>query len=368
MLRWKGGAPLVVSQLILTLAACTGDAKPITLGAAGPWTSAYGTLARRGIDMAVDEINASGGIHGRPLRILARDDMGTGTKAVQVAQEFVANRDVLGVVGHLSSGAMIAAARVYDTQLAAVPTSATSPDLTGISHWVFRVIPSDSVTGIDLAHFADRLGHRRAAILYENDSYGRGLAQAFEKSFGGTIVSADPIDPLAETFEPYIAYFRQIAPDLVFVAGTDASGIAVLREARREKLHADFLGGDGWTGVAVDTSDAEGVYVATPFTDTDTRPEVQKFVAAYRARYHGETPPPDAALAYDATKLLATAVGQGGATRRGVQRYLAALDAHHPFVGVVGPVYFASTGDPIGKSLTITRVHRGALVVTQGGA
>jgi branched-chain amino acid transport system substrate-binding protein len=368
MLRWKVGARLVVAPLAFALAACARDTKPVTLGAAGPWNSAYGALARRGVDLAVDEINASGGIHGRPLRILARDDMGTPSKAIEVAQEFVRNPEVLGVVGHLSSGAMLAAARIYDTQLAAVPTSATSPDLTGISRWVFRVIPSDSVTGMDLAHFAARLGRRRAAILYENDSYGRGLAEAFEKSFGGSIVSFDPIDPLAPTYEPYIAYFRQTNPDLVFVAGTDASGIAVLREARREKLRADFLGGDGWTGVAVDTSDAEGVYVATPFTDTDTRPEVQRFVAAYRQRYGGATPPPDAALAYDATRLLATAVAQGGATRRGVQRYLAALDAQHPYVGVVGPVYFASTGDPIGKSLTITRVHRGALVVTQGGA
>jgi branched-chain amino acid transport system substrate-binding protein len=95
---------------------------------------------------------------------------------------------------------------------------------------------------------------------------------------------------------------------------------------------------------------------------------VQRFVAAYRARYGGATPPPDAALAYDATRLLALAVAQGGATRAGVQRYLASLDAQHPFVGVVGPVHFAATGDPVGKSLTITRVHRGALVVTQGGA
>jgi branched-chain amino acid transport system substrate-binding protein len=363
MLRWK-----VAILLVPVLGACGHDASPVTLGAAGPWTSPYGVLARRGIDLAVDEINASGGINGRPLRILARDDMGSGVKAVDVAQEFVANRDVLGVIGHLSSGAMIAAARIYDTQLAAVPTSATSPDLTGISHWVFRVIPSDSVTGIDLAHFAGRLGRRRAAVLYENDSYGRGLARAFEKSFGGSIVSADPIDPLAASYEPYIAFFRRSAPDLVFVAGTDASGIAVLREARREKLNADFRGGDGWTGVTVDTSDAEGVYVATPFTETDTRPEVQKFVAAYRARYGGATPPPDAALAYDATRLLALAVAKGGATRTGVQRYLASLDAQHPFVGVVGPVHFASNGDPIGKSLTITRVHHGTLVVTQGGA
>jgi branched-chain amino acid transport system substrate-binding protein len=367
MLRWKVGTPLVVAPLAIALAACGRETRPVTLGAAGPWNSAYGALARRGIDLAVDEINASGGIHGRPLRVLARDDQGTGSKAVEVAQEFVANPDVLGVVGHLSSSAMLAAARVYDTQLAAVPTSATSPDLTGISRWVFRVIPSDSVTGIDLAHFAARLGRHRAAILYENDSYGRGLAEAFEKSFDGTIVSVAPIDPLATTYEPYIAYFRLTSPDLVFVAGTDASGISVLREARREKLRADFLGGDGWTGVAVDTSDAEGVYVATPFTETDTRPEVQRFVALYRARY-GATPPPDAALAYDATRLLATAIAQGGASRRGVQRYLASLDAQHPYVGVVGPVYFASTGDPIGKSLTITRVHRGALVVTQGGA
>jgi branched-chain amino acid transport system substrate-binding protein len=360
-------ARLTVSLLLLvTSVGCRRDTEAVTLGAAGPWGTSFGTDARQGIEMAVAEINAVGGVGGRPLRVIEKDDGGNGTSAVAVAQAFDADQSVVGVIGHLNSAAMLAAARIYDGHVAVLSPSATTPYLTGISRWVFRIISSDSVTGADLARFANRLGRHRAAILYENDAYGRQLARAFQRSFSGETLSADPIDPATTSFEPYVAAMRQRAPDMVFVAGTDAGGIMLLREARRQGLHADFAGGDGWTGITVDTVASEGVYVATPFTAADPRPAARQFIADYRKRY-GTLPSPDAALAYDATRLMAAAAG-AGVTREGVRRYLAALDASHPFVGVVGPVHFAATGDPVDRSLVVTRVHKGVLVVDGSGA
>ena len=135
-------------------------------------------MNRKGIELAVDEINALPERRGSPLKIIYRDDEGDGQKATRIAQEFVDSLDVLAVVGHVNSGAMVSAAQVYDGHLAAVATTATSPALTGISPWAFRVISSDSANGIDIARFATRLGLKRAAILYENNTYGRGLADA----------------------------------------------------------------------------------------------------------------------------------------------------------------------------------------------
>ena len=177
--------------------ACDRGGDSYTVGAAGPWKESYGVMTRRGIDLAVDEINRSGGINGSQLRIFARDDEANGSRAAAIAQEFVANPNVLAVIGHVNSGAMLAAARIYDGQLAAVATTASSPDLSGVSKWTFRVISSDSLNGVILARFASRIGGnstalKQAAVLYENDSYGRGLADAFRRAFRGTIVSFDP--------------------------------------------------------------------------------------------------------------------------------------------------------------------------------
>ncbi len=346
---------LLISGLVI---ACSSPAVEVTVGAAGPWNEGYGAMNKRGIDLAIGEINSSGGVRGRPLRLLARDDGADGAKAATIALEFVQNPAVSAVIGHVNSGTMVAAAKIYDGALAAVATTATSPDLSGISPWVFRVIASDSATGVELGQFARRLGHSRAAILYENDSYGRGLADAFRRSFDGTVVTLDPI-PGNGDFEPYVAYLKRRDPGLVFVAGTEASGMAILREARRQGLTADFLGGDGWTGIVGEPA-AEGAYVGAPFTASDQRQEAQRFVAAFRARY-GMTPDGNAALAYDATKLIARTIEQVGPDRTAVRNRLASLDDRTAYVGVTGAILFHANGDPVGKSVVIARVKHGEL-------
>ena len=341
--------------------ACAKEPADIVLGAAGPWKEGYGAMNKRGIDLAVEEINAAGGVRGRPLQVLARDDAADGKRAAAIALEFLRNPQVSAVIGHVNSGTMVAAAKIYDGALPAVATTATSPDLTGISPWVFRVIASDSATGVQLAQFARRLGHTRVAILYENDSYGRGLANAFRRSFEGTILGIDPIPSGAGDFEPYIAYLKRQAPDLVFVAGTEASGMAILREAKRQELTAAFIGGDGWTGIVGEPA-AAGSYVGAPFTAADQRAEAQKFVAAFRRKY-SLTPDGNAALAYDATRLLARMIQQVGPDRAAIRERLASLDERSAYRGVTGAIRFHDTGDPFGKSVIIARVHDGELIV-----
>ena len=351
--------PLRALLLAGCVLACAGEPADVTLGAAGPWNEGYGAMNKRGIDLAVDEINAAGGVLGRPLRVLARDDGAEGAKAAAIAVEFVQNPAVSAVIGHVNSGTMVAAAKIYDGALPAVATTATSPDLTGISPWVFRVIASDSATGVELGRFARRLGHGRAAILYENDSYGRGLADAFRRSFDGTIVSFDPIPSGDGNHEPYISFLKDRDPGLVFVAGTEASGMAILREAKRQKLVADFLGGDGWTGVVGEPA-AENAWVGAPFIASDTRPEAQRFVKAFRARYN-MTPDGNAALAYDATKLLATIIADVGPERDAIRERLATLDGRTAYRGVTGAIRFDGNGDPVGRTAVIARVDGGEL-------
>lgn len=349
--------------LTFAILACTKSSDSVRLGAAGPWKEGYGVMNKRGIELALEEINRAGGIKGRPLEIVMRDDEGSGQKAAAIAKEFVADPTIAAVVGHVNSGAMVAAARVYDNHLTALATTATSPDLSGISRWVFRVISSDSTNGLDMAHFASNLGKKRAAILYENDSYGRGLAESFRRNFDGQIVISDPIaDTDEQDFEPHVANLKRLSPDMIFVATTERAGIALLREARRQNLKADFFGGDGWTGVLVDTVASEGAYVGAPFAASDPRPEAQRFVTAFRAKF-GATPDGNAALAYDATILLARAIAEKGGNREEVRSYLALLNQTTSHRGATGPIYFGMNGDPVGKGFVMTRIHAGELHV-----
>jgi branched-chain amino acid transport system substrate-binding protein len=229
-----------------------------------------------------------------------------------------------------------------------------------MSRWTFRVISSDSLNGIRIATHMGRLGRKRAAVLYENNAYGRGLADAFRRGFTGEIIGMDPVsDRPGEDLEPFVTWFKQQHADLVFVAGTGASGLAFIKEARRQQITADLVGGNGWATMVGDPL-ANGAYFPTPFNPADPRPEVQAFVAAYRKKYN-EIPTAYAALAYDATKLLAQAVDRVGPDRVKIRDYLANLpEAYH---GVTGAISFGANGDPKDKSMLMARIAQGALQV-----
>lgn len=344
--------------------ACGGSSGTVHFGMAGPFDEGFGIANQDGAVLAMEEINAAGGIDGDSLVIDFQNDSGDGARAAAIAQRFVDDARVSAVVGHVTSGAMLAAVKVYDGHLAAVATTASSAELTGISRWAFRVISSDSANGVDLARFAKRLGKRRVAVLYENDAYGRGLADNFRRNFDGEILALDPMDADASHAEVYVAWLAQRRPDLVFVAGTERSGIALMREARRQQFAVDFLGGDGWTGVVADPVAAEGAYVGAPFTPLDPRPEAQRFVDAYRTRFHAE-PDGNAALAYDAVQLLAAAVRAVGTDRTRIRAWLADRTTERAFPGVTGAIAFLPSGDPIGKSFTMARVTAGRLTLAE---
>jgi branched-chain amino acid transport system substrate-binding protein len=348
------------------LCACSRDSATYTIASASPWNEAYGLMSRQGTELAVDAINKRGGVRSHLLTLVRVDDEGTGTKAAAVAQDLADTDSVLAVVGHSNSSATVAAARVYDGRLAAVSPSASSPEITGLSAWLFRVIPSDSANGQDLARFASSLGHKRAAILYENNSYGRGLADSFRRAFRGEIVALEPVAVDGKEVEPYLAYLKLHEPGLIFVAGSDGSGLEILREARRQGIRSEFLGGDGWAGMTADTATAEGVYVGAPFTTEDPRRDVQTFVQAFRAKF-GRDPNSFAALAYDATMVVAQAIERAGPDRSAIRDYLGSMQEADAYQGLTGRIVFQQTGDVAGKPMAMTRVRRGALVLQTGG-
>jgi branched-chain amino acid transport system substrate-binding protein len=353
----------LLSICCLFLGACGGGSDgPILVGAAGPYSEYSGDMTKKGVELAVAQINSAGGVRGRKIELVERDDSANGKRAASVAEEFVANPALVGVVGHVTSGAMVAAAKLYDGNLAAIGTATTSPQLTRISPWLFRISSSDSINGEVIARFASALGRKHAAIIYENDSYGRGLAQSFRRSFTGEIISADPISAALPNAEPYISYYKARGADVVFGVGLEGSALTLLREARRQHFDVDFIGGDGWAGITGDTAVAEGVYVGSVFTAEDPREEVQRFVSAFRERY-GVTPDGHAATGYDAMQVMARAIAAAGTNREAIRRHLASLTSETAFHGLTGAIRFGTGGDPVDSPYRVTRIHDGAFAL-----
>ena len=230
-------------------------------------------MTRQGTELAVDAINKRGGVRSHRLTLVRVDDEGTGAKAAAVAQELVDADSVLAVVGHANSSATVAAARVYDGQLAAVSPSASSPEITGLSAWLFRVIPSDSANGHRAGAVRDDARpHARRDSLREQQlrPRARRFVPARVRAARSRRSSRSP--SMARRSSRISRISKLHEPGLIFVAGSDGSGLEILREARRQGIKSDFLGGDGWAGVTSDTAAAEGVYVGAPFSADDPRP------------------------------------------------------------------------------------------------
>lgn len=354
----------MATALLLSACGTSNIGDTVTIGVAAPFGTGYGTQVKRAVELAVDELNKGGGIAGKRVELLFSDDSASGTLGIAVAQAFVANPAVVAVIGHANSVVSVATARVYDGRLVAVSPSSSSPDLTGISPWVFRTINSDSLNGVELARVAMARGHKRVALVYENDAFGRGLVAVFKRAFKGSVVAIDPISPATRDFEPLVTYYRtKTKPDVVFSVGTEGSGIAFVKEARRQTLAAELIGADGWSGIVAAGSAVDGALVGAPFSADSPRDRAKAFVAAFQARYN--TPPDGfAACAYDAVLLVAQAVREGGNDRKAVRDWLGAMRT--PIDGATGRFLLGANGDPQGKGLVFLRVRNGVLVNESG--
>ena len=170
------------------------------------------------------------------------------------------------------------------------------------------------------------------------------------------------------SLEPYVSYLRVRGPDLVFVAGTDASGRSFLEEARRQNLNTSYMGGDGWTPLAVDTAMAEGIFVGAPFSSQDPRSEAQQFVRAYRRTLsRGPRRQRGARVRRDDAAGCCDRKSRSRRAPRFVSISLASRSRSRTR-GVTGTIAFRPSGDVIGRGIVMTRVRNGALTVERAGA
>ena len=356
--------PIALLVSILAVGACERTTTPVTFGVVGPFGTPYGAPMRMGAELALREINEAGGINDRLLRFRVMDDLADPDRAIAAADSLLADEAVVAVVGHVNSSAMIAAAPTYQRGLPVVAGGATSPQVSRLGEWVFRVASSDSANAVQLARIAQRIG-KPVGILYENDGYGRGLETAFRAALldgGGTIVESDPYRKTTADFTPYLARMRLRGAEVVFLAALTQDAARAIEQAHRIGYRPRFLGGSGIEGLVSLGSEYDGTMVGLLF-HPDASTSARSFADRYRAAYDRD-PDAFAALGYDATHLLAVAAREAKPKRAAIRDYLEQVGTpggHPPFPGVTGTIRFDANGDPIGKAFAIGVIRDGSI-------
>lgn len=369
--------PVLLAFLIAgSLTACDGgrDVDTIRIALAGPLEASYGVAVREGAELAIAEANAAAD---RRFELVLQDDQGDPARAIAIATALTDDPTIVAVVGHVNSGTTRAAAGIYNQGrrgLLAVSPTATSAELSGAGPWTFRVCATDLQHGPALAEWAlTGLGRTRAAVLYANDPYGRGILAAFEQAFrqdGGSIVADDPylaalLDSV-DLLRPYLERAIREDADVLLLAGELDAAAPALRLARTMGFDGPLLGGDGLLGMEDEVPDANGVYISTGFLPDQPGADAQRFVRAYVERFGG-LPSGDAALAYDATRIVLDAIRGAGTDRAAIRDWVAGIGTTRPaFAGVTGVIAFDENGDAMDKAVAIGTIRDGRLVSARG--
>lgn len=356
--------------LLFLVAACRETDLPVRIGLAGPFSDPVGAPMRRAAELAVSEINATGGIGGRPIELVARDDAGDPDSAIRVATGLVAD-EVVAVIGHVYSGTTLAAAPIYGAGSDPIPVltpSSSAPEVAQAGSHVFRLCPTDLEHGAALATWLRRgLGLERGAVVYLDNPYGRGVRQAFVTRFrtlGGTILSVDPYLGAAPDVGLYLDRLgRQDSVGFLVVAGNREDAEVILTQVRARGMTMPVVGGDGLEGIETAGDMADGVYLTAAYLPTINTPENRRFVAAYRSRYPAAAlPNQPAAATYDAIYLLRDLFGSGRISRRALMEALATLgEARPPYQGVTGMLGFDGEGDLARMPVLIGSVRDGLI-------
>lgn len=361
----------LAAALVLTtvLAACGGGASgdEIVIGEFGSLTgttATFGISTRNGIDMAIDEVNARGGVLGKQVRVIVEDDQGRPEEAQTVVTKLVTSDRVVAVLGEVASSRTLAAAPVaqqYGVPL--ITPSSTNPAVTQVGDYVFRVCFIDPFQGLVMAKFAsESLGLTRVAVLRDiRNDYSVGLADVFIENFRGmegTIVSDQSYSEGDTDFSAQLTAIRASNPEAIFVPGYYTEVGLIARQARALGLNVPLLGGDGWDSpalVEIGGNALDGSFFSNHYSQDDPSPAIQNFVSAYEQRF-GAKPDALAGLGYDAAMLLFDAMERAGTTDGPALRD--AIAATSNFTGITGQITLDANRNPI-KPAVVLEVRDG---------
>ncbi len=350
--------------------------EPIKIGQFASLTgkeASLGQSSNNGTVMAIDDLNAAGGVLGRPLLLVTEDTQSKPGETATVVKKLISRDKVVALLGEVASSRSLEAAPI--AQAAKVPMispASTNPKVTETGAYIFRTCFIDPFQGPVMARFArERLKAKRVALVVSNSSaYSIGLAKFFRESFvanGGTIVLEQKYGEGDKDFKAQLTAIKAAGVDAVFNPGYYNEGALIVRQARDLGLTLPIFGADSWEAQAlIDLGGKaiEGAYLCSHYSPDDPSPRVQNFVAAYKKRF-GSTPDSNASLGYDSVLVLVDAIRRAGTTERGALRE--AIATTRDFMAVTGKITIDSERNA-SKNAVIIQVKNGKFEFVQSMA
>lgn len=362
-------AILVASVFTLSGCGSSSSGDTIKIGTLGPYsgdTAMYGEAAKKGIQLAVDQVNNDGGINGKQVELVSYDTKGDTTEAVSAYNRLVNEDEVAAIAGPVLSGEALAVKdAAKEDNIPMVTPTATAAEVTQDAPNSFRVCFLDEYQGNAAAKYAasaDGLNAKTAAmIVSKGNSYSEGLAAAFKTTFeaqGGTVVDTENYADSDTDFSAQLTKVKDSGAEVVYIPDYYNTAGPMLQKAKEMGLTAKFMGGDGWDSIQKDYADAaDGDYFTNHYAADNQAEVVQSFLSAYKNAYN-ETPNSFAALGYDAAMTVMDAIKNADSTDH--QKIIDALKDIN-VNGVTGSFTFDENGNPKGKEISIIQVNGGEL-------
>ncbi len=331
----------------------------------GPEAS-FGISARNGIELAVNQGNAEGGVRGKKIAVRVYDDQSKPEEAANAATRLITQDHVKLILGEeASSNSLAMAHKAQPAQVPMISPTSTNPKVTQVGDYIFRVCFIDPFQGSVMAKFArQNLKINSAAVLKDQKSdYSLGLTEYFISRFtemGGKIVAVEAYAKGDTDFRSQLTAIKGRKPEAIYVPGyyTDVGIIA--RQARELGIKAPLLGGDGWRSeklFELGGSAINGSYFSDHYSPENPAPQVQKFIADYKAAY-GVVPDSISGLGYDAARVAIAAMRRAPDLSRPAIRD--AIAQTKDFAGVAGNITLDENRNAV-KPAVVLQADRGQL-------
>ncbi len=273
----------------------------------------FGTDTRDGIELAVEQLNAEGGIKGKKVKVLYEDDKSTTQEASQKVRQLIDRDKVVAILGEVASSRTIAGGLIANTsKVPLVTPSSTAVEVTQGREYVFRVCFTDEQQGKVAARFVrNDLKKAKAGVFYAaQDTYSSGLAKSFRDEFkklGGEVVVDKGYQKGESNFRTYLSELKGAGPDVIFVPNYYNEMVLIARQAKEAGIAGSmFVGGDGWDSsnlVEGAGKELEGAYFTNHYAPDVPWPNSKKFLESFRTKYKHD-PSSLAAQGYDAAAVL----------------------------------------------------------------
>jgi len=306
-------------------------------------SASFGQSSHKGTALAIEEINAAGGVLGKKLKLVTEDDQSQAGQPATIVRKLITQDKVIAVLGEVASSKSLEAAPICQgSKIPMISPASTNPKVTEVGDYIFRVCFIDPFQGTVMSKFALSKGWKNVAVLTDvKQDYSVGLAEFFVKHFaanGGTIVKEQKYSTGDKDFKAQLTAIKAAKPDAIFLPGYYGEVSLIARQARLLGMKQPLLGGDGWVGdslLKVAGTALDGCFFSSHFSADDKGALTQGFVAKYKAKY-GAVPDDMAALGYDSAMILADSIKRAGTTDSDKLRV--AIGQTKEFKGITGTI------------------------------